>query len=82
MADNVILRQFDQLGTWSRGDQRAPHKPLLVLYALGRWARGDRDEIPFKDLDRDLTELLKEFGPPRKAYHPEYPFWWLRSDGV
>jgi putative restriction endonuclease len=82
MAADAILGQFDQLSVWSRGDQRAPHKPLLVLYALGRWARGDRDDIPFVDVDRALTGLLKEFGPPRKAHHPEYPFWWLRSDGV
>jgi putative restriction endonuclease len=82
MADDIILLQFDQLATWSRGDQRAPHKPLLALYALGRWARGDRGDISFKDVDRDLTEPLKEFGPPRKAYHPGYPFWWLRSDDV
>jgi HNH endonuclease len=33
--------QFDRLNVWSRGGQRAPHKPLLVLYALGRWARAD-----------------------------------------
>jgi putative restriction endonuclease len=61
---------------------RAPHKPLLVLYALGRWSGGDEADIPFKDIDRDLTPLLKEFGPPRQSYHPEYPFWRLQNDGV
>src|SRR5262249_2274645 len=30
----------------------------------------------------DLTALLKEFGPPRQSYHPEYPFWRLQNDGV
>jgi putative restriction endonuclease len=77
-----VLQQFDQLGIWKRGDERAPHKPLLVLYALGRWTRGDRDEITFADVNNKLTELLKEFGPPRKSFHPEYPFWRLQSDGV
>jgi putative restriction endonuclease len=57
-------------------------KPLLVLYALGRWIRGDQGGIPFGEVDRDLTELLKEFGPPRRSYHPEYPFWRLQNDGV
>jgi len=23
-----------------------------------------------------------EFGPPRKSYHTEYPFWYLRNDGL
>ncbi len=33
-------------------------------------------------MDADLTDLLKEFGPPRQSYHPEYPFWRLQNDGV
>jgi putative restriction endonuclease len=33
-------------------------------------------------VDRDLTPLLKEFGPPRRSMHPEYPFWRLQNDGV
>jgi hypothetical protein len=37
MTSDLIVRQFDRLNIWSRGGQRAPHKPLLVLYALGRW---------------------------------------------
>jgi putative restriction endonuclease len=78
----ALLDQFDRLAVWSRGDQRAPHKPLLVLYALGLWIRGDQADIPFSDVDRDLTELLREFGPPRQSYHPEYPFWRLQNDGV
>ena len=39
-------------------------------------------EIPFAEVSRDLTELLKEFGPSRKSHHPEYPFWRLQNDGV
>src|SRR5215469_13726089 len=38
--------------------------------------------MPFAEVDRDLTELLKEFGPSRQSYHPEYPFWRLQNDGV
>ena len=60
MSSESILKQFDQLKFWSRGDERAPHKPLLVLYALGRWSRGDRSEIPFSEVNEPLTALLKE----------------------
>jgi putative restriction endonuclease len=66
--DSPVIDQFDGLNVWSRGDQRAPHKPLLVLYALGRWSRGDTADIPFRDVDRDLTGLLREFGPSRQSY--------------
>src|SRR5437870_2436213 len=78
----TVLERFDQLAIWHRGDQRAPHKPLLILYALGRWYRRERNDIPFSDVNRDLAKLLKEFGPSRRSQHPEYPFWRLRADGV
>src|SRR5262249_38742900 len=82
MTPEAVLQQFDRLAVWRRGDQRAPHKPLLVLYALGRWQRGERAVIPYAEVEHDLTALLKEFGPPRQSHHPEYPFWRLQNDGV
>ena len=82
MTRHSLLDRFDKLNIWSRGDQRAPHKPLLVLYALGRWSQGQPAEVSFKELDPDLTALLREFGPPRQSFHPEYPFWRLQNDGV
>ena len=36
----------------------------------------------YRDVDRALTALLRQFGPPRKKVHPEFPFWRLRRDGV
>lgn len=77
-----ILRAFDGINVWSRGSERAPHKPLLVLCALGRLSQGRQDSIAFRDIAPKLTELLKEFGPTRQSYHPEYPFWRLQNDGV
>src|SRR4051812_9446074 len=82
MEAEAALALFDRLAVWRRGDQRAPHKPLLVLYALGRWCWGDEAPIPFADVNRDLTGLLREFGPPRQSDHPEYPFWRLQNDNV
>jgi putative restriction endonuclease len=79
-ADDIIKR-FDELGVWKQGDQRAPHKPLLVLYALGRWQRGQA-EVAFQEAEPKLKDLLREFGPPRRSDHPEQPFWRLQRDGV
>jgi putative restriction endonuclease len=67
---------------WRRGEERAPHKPLLVLYALGRLQAGADRRIPFNELEGPLTGLLEEFGPPRKSLHPELPFFHLKTDGV
>lgn len=81
MTTDAILTRFEELNTWRQGDQRAPHKPLLVLYALGRWQQGKAD-VTYAEAEPDLTALLREFGPPRKSDHPEQPFWRLQRDGV
>ncbi|WP_165068117.1 phosphorothioated DNA-binding restriction endonuclease [Paludisphaera rhizosphaerae] len=81
MSDEAVLKRFDELGIWRQGGQRAPHKPLLVLYALGRWQAGQKD-VGFRQVETDLTALLREFGPSRKRDLPEQPFWRLQRDGV
>jgi putative restriction endonuclease len=77
-----ISKLFGGIHVWSRGAERAPHKPLLLLYALGRCSCGEPRLIPYADVDRELRSLLVQFGPHRKSLHPEYPFWRLRNDGL
>lgn len=81
MDRDQVLNLFNGIATWSRGDQRAPHKPLLILLGLGRWLSGE-SVIPFENANTTLSELLVAFGPPRKVNHPEAPFWRLQNDGV
>jgi putative restriction endonuclease len=81
VTSNAILTLFDKPNIWKQGDQRAPHKPLLVLYALGRWQQG-KSAVSYLEAEQDLTALLREFGPPRRSDHPEQPFWRLQRDGV
>jgi putative restriction endonuclease len=81
MTSDAVLMRFDDLSIWTQGDQRAPHKPLLVLYALGRWQRGLKT-VTFREAEPELTKLLQEFGPRRRSVHPEQPFWRLQRDGV
>ncbi|MBA4189525.1 MAG: HNH endonuclease [Planctomycetaceae bacterium] len=77
-----VLTAFSRLRVWERDGDRAPHKPLLVLLALGHWVQGCRGLIPYADIEVPLRNLLMEFGPPRQQHHPEFPFWYLRTDGV
>jgi putative restriction endonuclease len=79
--NKTIDERFLTLNVWQRGSERAPHKPLLLLLALGALSRGVRS-IPFGEVEVKLGALLREFGPPRKAVHPEYPFWRLQKDGL
>ena len=77
-----LRSRFGTLTVWKNRNQRAPHKPLLALWAIGRCLRGEDRLAGYRTVDRDLRTLLKEFGPPRKSHHPEYPFWHLENDGV
>jgi putative restriction endonuclease len=77
----AVLQRFERINTWKRGDQRAPHKPLLILYALGRWQRGLK-EVTFREAEPELKKLLQKFGRPRKSDHPEQPFWRLQRNKV
>ncbi|WP_229399581.1 phosphorothioated DNA-binding restriction endonuclease [Micromonospora okii] len=65
--------------------RRAPHKPLLVLQALGRLASTGSSELPWSQAQEQLSDLIAEFGPASKtgrAQSAAYPFTRLRSDGV
>ncbi len=82
MTKDELIKLFERINVWSRGDERAPHKPLLILYALGKCSRGEDQLVPYQEVDVALKSLLIEFGPPRKSFHTEYPFWRLRNDGI
>ncbi|WP_372346027.1 phosphorothioated DNA-binding restriction endonuclease [Streptomyces sp. KL116D] len=75
------LERTTKLRQWTRSGTRAPHKPLLLLYALGRFQEDADGELPFSAVEDDLRRLLTEYGPPHRTT-PAYPFHHLVSDGV
>ena len=52
------------LRQWQQAGERAPHKPLLLLYAIGRWQRTGSSAVAFVDAKSDLTRLLVELVLP------------------
>ncbi|MBM7438066.1 phosphorothioated DNA-binding restriction endonuclease [Streptomyces sp. HB132] len=70
-----------QLRQWTRSGARAPHKPLLFLYALSRFQQDADDELRYSTVEQDLRRLLAEYGPGNRTT-PAYPFHHLVSDGV
>jgi putative restriction endonuclease len=82
VTDRDVLARFRGLQVWQRGRHRAPHKPLLVLLALGRLLQHGKRVLPYREADEALGALLREFSPTRRSVHPEYPFWRLQNDGV
>jgi putative restriction endonuclease len=81
MTDDDILELLGGINIWKKGGQRAPHKPLLLLMTLARVQRGESRLATFEVIEPALKRLLQDFGPQRKSFHPEFPFWRLQNDG-
>ncbi|MGX1541346.1 phosphorothioated DNA-binding restriction endonuclease [Streptomyces adustus] len=75
------LERTAKLRQWTRSGTRAPHKPLLLLYALGRFQEDADSRLRYSSIEQDLQRLLTEYGPPNRTT-PAYPFHHLVSDGV
>lgn len=78
----TFLKAVKALRPWKRSGERAPHKPLLLLWALGRVQQGESRLVEFSDAEAPLRKLLTAYGPPRRSLHPEYPFWRLQTDHI
>lgn len=79
VAPLLALRQHRQAGV------RSPHKPLLVLLALGNLDSAGTSSLPWSKAEPRLVDLIADFGPPSRTGGRQgaaYPFTRLRTDGV
>jgi putative restriction endonuclease len=79
LARLTVLRQHEHNG------RRSPHKPLLVLLALGRLHTTGSSAISWSEARTQLADLIAEFGPASRtsrAQSAAYPFTHLRNDRV
>ena len=77
-----LLDRIERINVLQIKSYRAPHKPLLLLLALGRVLAGEGRLALYETLEAPLKKLLVDFGRPRKVLHPESPFVHLRSDDL
>lgn len=82
MNPETVLDKFEKVRTWSNRNQRAPHKPLLIIWAIGQCLKNEPRLAPFKVVDAELTRLLIRFGPHGRQHGTYYPFWRLQNDDV
>jgi putative restriction endonuclease len=85
LTDEQVLERLASFRQYQRDGKRVPHKPLLVLLALGRLESSGHSALPWSVAETQLADLVAEFGPPSRtgrAQAAAYPFTRLRADGV
>jgi putative restriction endonuclease len=83
-ADAVVERLI-QLRQHQHDGKRSPHKPLLVLLALGQLASTGTSALRWSQVEGRLARLLEDYGPPSRtsaAQGAAYPFTRMRTDGI
>ncbi len=77
-----LLEKLASLRMASRGGgERYPHKPLLLLWLLGRMQRQGTTVCTYEEAEAPVSRLLDDFGPPSaKKYRAAMPFVHLESD--
>jgi putative restriction endonuclease len=77
-----VLDLFSKVRCFEARGERAPNKPLLLIYALGRLQADGVDRLSYAETHDPLAHLLRQFGSPRQTVHPEQPFGRLAADGL
>lgn len=74
-------RQIDNITPFSKGGKIALHKPILLLLILADLINGKGvNAFLFDDYEDRIEVLLRKFGwMSTRIYHPQYPFWFMKS---
>jgi putative restriction endonuclease len=78
----TLIARFDGIRRFAQGGRRAPHKPLLLLYALARLKHDRQTEVRFNATEAVLRPLLRTYGPLGSQPRVSYPYGRLITDGL
>lgn len=78
----ALLQAFQALRTHTGQDGPSPHKPLALLWSISRVEAGEDRLAPWDLFEREVGELLTDFGSAGSRVTPHYPFSHLRSSGI
>ena len=83
MDQVTLLNQFQNIRQASISGNRAPHKPLLLLYILSKlWIEKNNRLFSYKEIKPKLTELLNRFYESKKKQNTRDPFTRLLTDQI
>jgi putative restriction endonuclease len=77
-----LIARFEGSRQFTQGGRRAPHKPLLLLYALARLKHDRQAEVKFSAAEAVLRPLLRTYGPWGGQPRVAYPYGRLITDGL
>ena len=81
MKSEDLLDLASKINVATNGDERAAHKPLLILLTLGRVQLGLARLVTYSEIEKQLVSLLSQFGRSSARNTPQHPFWRLKRDG-
>ncbi|MFD3546269.1 HNH endonuclease [Streptomyces sp. NPDC058655] len=82
LTHDGLLQAMKTLKTNTKPEGPARHKPLALLWAVGRLTAGQERLAPWGEFEDEVGALLAEFGGKDDRRTPEYPFWHLRTSGL
>ena len=78
---DLWLQRVASMRRYQRGGERAPHKPLLLLFLLGRLQATGSSAATYAEAEEPVSALIDEFGPPaRSRRRAAMPFFHLEGD--
>jgi putative restriction endonuclease len=77
-----LIERIDAINVYKKGTNRAPHKPLYLLFLLASQQKGKPRMLAFSEVSSILSKALQLFGHRTASVNPEYPFWRLQNDGL
>lgn len=81
LEEQTLLHAFGTLRTHIGAEGPSLHKPLALLWSIGRVAAGEERLAPWTVFEREVGALLEEFGGGAQKT-PHYPFTRLRGSGI
>ena len=67
----------------------APHKPLLLIWTIGRCLQDEVEDkpytsrlLPYRFIKEDFEPVIREFGIKKTGVKVNMPYWYLKNDNV
>lgn len=77
-----VFRALSNLKTDMNDRRPSRHKPITLLWAIGRLAAGQNRLVGWQTFRDEVGPLLRDFDLADAKVTPECPFWHLRSSGL